>query len=149
MSELQIVRSEQLGQPLGMYSHGFITRQQGRLLYIAGQLAVGIGQELIGGGDLETQMRQVFANFGAVLEAAGLTFDHVVKFTTYLTSAEDIERFYAVRAQLFPVLFERRGYPPNTLLVVQRLVRPEFLIEVEGIAHESPAPTAVTGIQAA
>jgi enamine deaminase RidA (YjgF/YER057c/UK114 family) len=130
-----------------MYSHGFMTQPHGRLLFVAGQLAVGVNQELVGEGEFEEQMHQVFANFGAVLNAAGLTFDHVVKFTTYLISAEHIDRFYSVRAQMFPGMFTRRNYPPNTLLVVQRLVRPEFMIEVEGIAHEVPAPTAVTGIQ--
>jgi 2-iminobutanoate/2-iminopropanoate deaminase len=144
----QTVRSDRLGQPIGLYSHGFMTEPQGRLLYVAGQLAVGTAQELIGEGDFDAQMRQVFGNFGAVLEAAGLTFNHVVKFTTYLTTAEHIERFYALRERLFPSLFGRATYPPNTLLIVARLVRPEFMIEVEGIAHEAPASLVVAGIQA-
>src|ERR1700730_10435144 len=146
MKEQETARSDRLGQPIGMYSHGFMTQPQGRTLYVAGQLAVGVAQELVGEGDFDAQMRQVFDNFGAVLEAAGLTFDHVVKFPTYLTDAAHIGHFYAVRERLFPVLFGRRTYPPNTLLVVQRLVRPEFLIEVEGIAHEESAPLVVTGI---
>jgi enamine deaminase RidA (YjgF/YER057c/UK114 family) len=148
MKEQEAARSDRLGQPIGMYSHGFMTQPHGRMLYIAGQLAVGVAQELVGEGDFDAQMRQVFDNFGAVLEAAGLTFDHVVKFTTYLIDPTHIEHFYAVRESLFPVLFGRRAYPPNTLLVVQRLVRPEFMIEVEGIAHEESAPLVVTGITA-
>lgn len=148
MKDREILQSDQLGQPIGLYSHAFLAQPQGKELYVAGQLAVGTSQEVIGTDDFETQMQQVFANFGAVLQAAGFTFDHVVKFTTYLTSAGDIDHFYAVRARLFPDLFTQPDYPPNTLLVVQRLVQPEFLIEVEGIAREIPAPAVVTGIQA-
>jgi enamine deaminase RidA (YjgF/YER057c/UK114 family) len=41
----------------------------------------------------------------------------------------------SARAELFPKLFPAGAYPPNTLLVIERLVRPEFLIEVEAIAR--------------
>jgi enamine deaminase RidA (YjgF/YER057c/UK114 family) len=114
-------------------------------LYIAGQLAVGTGQKSVGEDDFEGQFRQVFANFGAVLEAADMTFDSVVKFTTYVTDPAHISEFYRVRAQVFPELFTGTEYPPNTLLVVQRLVRPEFLLEVEGIAVISEGMAVVRG----
>src|SRR5690348_15828287 len=126
--------SEKLGQPLGMYSHGFLSINNQRTLYVAGQLSAAPDGSSVGVGDFDAQFRQVFHNFGAVLEAAGMTFDHVVKFTTYLTDPDRISDFYRVRAEVFPTLFSFKERPPNTLLVVSRLVQPEFLIEVEGIA---------------
>ena len=148
MDERQKLHSDRIGQPIGLYSHGFLAPSHGSDLYVAGQLSVGVDGNSVGAGDFEIQMRQVFANFGAVLAAASLTFDHVVKFTTYLVNPDDIDNFYAVRAGLFPDLFSQPDYPPNTLLVVRRLVRPEFLIEVEGVARELPASAVVSGIPA-
>jgi enamine deaminase RidA (YjgF/YER057c/UK114 family) len=107
------LQSERLCQPIGLYSHGFVSAGVQRTLYVAGQLAVGAGQKSVGEDDFEGQFRQVFANFGAVLEAAGMTFDHVVKFTTYVTDPARISEFYRVRAKVFPGLFTATEYPPN------------------------------------
>jgi len=121
------------GPAQGLYSN-VTTVPSGSTVYIAGQLAVASDGSVAGRHDFEVQMRQVFANLGAVLSGLGLTFNHVVKFTTYLVHAQDIEKFMRVRAELFPHLFQGRQYPPNTLLVVDRLVKEEFLVEVEAVA---------------
>jgi hypothetical protein len=39
----------------------------------------------------------------------------------------------ALRRELFPKLFGSENYPPNTLLIVSRLVKPEFMVEVEAV----------------
>jgi enamine deaminase RidA (YjgF/YER057c/UK114 family) len=59
----------------------------------------------------------------------------VAKFTTYLVHSQDIERFMQVRAELFPKFFSGPLYPPNTLLIVDRLVKAEFLVEIEAVAR--------------
>lgn len=138
--------TEKLGQPLGMYSHGFLSHNPERTLYVAGQLSATVDGSSVGVGDFDAQFVQVFKNFGAVLEAAGMEFDNVVKFTTYLTSPDLIADFYRVRAQVFPTLFEAEEPPPNTLLIVSRLVQPEFLIEVEGIAAVAGSTEVITGV---
>jgi len=145
MTERSLLHTDRLGQPIGLYSHGFAADDVHRTLYVAGQLAVGADQASVGAGDFDAQVGQVFANFGAVLGAAGMTFDHVVKFTTYLVDPEHFAEFYRVRAGLFPTLFTGPDYPPNTLLTVTRLVRPEFLVEVEGVAVSSRRISAVRG----
>ena len=121
----------------GLYSHA-TTVPAGRTLHIAGQLSVGPDGGVVGKRDFDAQMRQVFDNLGTVLEGTGLGFNHIVKFTTYLVDTRDIERFMAIRAGLFPKLFGGEVYPPNTLLIVDRLVKEEFLIEVEAIAYADP-----------
>lgn len=117
----------------GLYSH--VARvEAGPLCFIAGQVAVGGDGTVVGKGDFAAQFRQVFENLGAVLRGLGLDFADVAKFTTYLVHSQDIERFMACRAELFPSLFPGKLYPPNTLLMIDRLVKEEFLIEVEAIA---------------
>lgn len=118
----------------GLYSH--LTRvKAGELIFIAGQLAVGNDGALVGAHDFAAQFQQVFDNLGAVLKAEGLDYNAVVKFTTYLVHSQDIDKFMPLRAALFPKLFKTAAYPPNTLLVVDRLVKESFLIEVEAVAR--------------
>ena len=118
----------------GLYSHvGKV--DSGPLLFIAGQLAVDARGAVVGKHDFEAQFAQVFDNLGAVLKGLGASFDDVIKFTTYLVHAQDIDKFMKARADLFPKLFHGAAYPPNTLLVVDRLVKEEFLIEVEAVAR--------------
>ena len=118
----------------GMYSH--VARMQpGEIAFIAGQVAVDASGNTLGVGDFGRQVQQVFENLGAILRDLGATFESVVQFTTYLTDAGSIPAWMSARAVLFPRLFASGAYPPNTLLVVSRLVKPEFLIEVEAIAR--------------
>jgi enamine deaminase RidA (YjgF/YER057c/UK114 family) len=136
-AKVQLLQPKGLGEPIGLYSHGALMSRPSRLLYVAGQLAVDREGQVVGAGDFDTQMRQVFTNLGHVLGDAGMEFADVLKFTTYLIAPDDVESFYATRAELFPTLFPTEAYPPNTLLVIQRLVRPEFLIEIEAVAGQS------------
>jgi enamine deaminase RidA (YjgF/YER057c/UK114 family) len=122
-----------LAKPLGAYSHVARARTS-ELVFIAGQVAVNEAGELVGKGDFGVQMRQVFDNLGRALRSEGLSFTNVTKFTTFLVHSQDIEEFMTVRKELFPKLYPSGQYPPNTLLVVDRLVGEHFLIEVEGIA---------------
>ena len=48
--------------------------------------------------------------------------------------AQDIAKFMQYREREFPRLFAGGAYPPNTLLIIDRLVREEFLIEVSAVA---------------
>jgi len=118
----------------GLYSH--LTRvKAGELIFVAGQLAVGADGAVVGVHDFEKQFQQVFDNLGAVLGAIGLDYNDVIKFTTYLVHSQDIDKFMPLRAALFPKLFKTPVYPPNTLLVVDRLVKESFLIEVEAVVR--------------
>src|SRR3954471_11684159 len=99
----------------GLYSHaGVVTG--GKLLFIAGQLAVGPAGEVVGKGDFAAQFHQVFQNLGDVLRGLGTDYNGVAKFTTYLVHSQDIDLFMPLRAALFPKLFKTSDYPPNTLL---------------------------------
>ena len=69
------------------------------------------------------------------------TMADVVRLQTFLVSADDIPAFMKARQELFPAYFPTGLYPPNTLLVVSRLVRPELRVEVEAMAvRRAPRP---------
>jgi enamine deaminase RidA (YjgF/YER057c/UK114 family) len=117
----------------GLYSHVTRVRGTGSLYYVAGQLSVGADGSVVGVDDFDRQFQQIFENLGAVLKGVGCKYTDVVKFTTYLVHSQDIAKFMRCRKALFPKLFGDGNYPPNTLLVIDRLVKEEFLIEVEAV----------------
>jgi enamine deaminase RidA (YjgF/YER057c/UK114 family) len=86
-----------------------------------------------GVGDFDAQFDCVFGNMRDVLAGLGLDFRSVIKFTTYLTDSGNIPDFMRLRAASFPEWFSGEIFPPNTLLIVDRLVKEEFLLEVEAV----------------
>lgn len=133
MADIRIVNPATLGEPLGQYSQ--ITRvKASEFLFIAGQLSADRDGNVVGRDDFDAQCVQVFANLGAALESQGASWGSIVQFTTYLVHSQDIPKFMAYRLREFPRLFPDGAYPPNTLLMVDRLVQEPFLVEVQAIA---------------
>lgn len=131
MPTIKHLNPDVLGTPLGQYSH--ITRvKASEFLFIAGQVGADKDGKLA--GDFDAQCAQAFANIAAALDSQGANFSNIVEFTTYLVHSQDIAKFMAYRSREFPRLFARSAYPPNTLLMIDRLVREEFLIEVSAVA---------------
>ena len=138
---MRAITGKALGPTLGMYSHGMVA-PGGELVVVAGQVGADRAGKLIGPGDVVAQTRQAFENVRAVLEAAGSGVRQIVRFQTFLTHAADIEGFMQARKELFPRYFPDGVYPPNTLLVVSRLVVPELLVEIEAMAVKPAGATA-------
>jgi enamine deaminase RidA (YjgF/YER057c/UK114 family) len=131
MADIRILNPDTLGKPLGQYSQ--ITRvKASEFLFIAGQ--VGADKDGKAAPDFDAQCAQTFANLGAALASQGAGFANVVEFTTYMVHSQDIAKFMAWRTREFPKLFPNGAYPPNTLLIIDRLVREDFLIEVSAVA---------------
>ena len=135
VSELSraIVNTDKAPQPIGAYSQAIRT-SPGELLFIAGQVAVNLDGNPVGVGDMTVQTRQVFENLGGILESVGATFSNVVEFTTYVVGRDSVQGFIAGRTEVYPEIFPDGDYPPNTLLVVDGLVREEFLLEIKAVA---------------
>jgi enamine deaminase RidA (YjgF/YER057c/UK114 family) len=132
-AEIKIANPPALGRPLGPYSH--VARvKAAEFVFIAGQVAVDRDGNVIGIGDFEAQCRQAFANLAAALASVGAGWGNIAQFTTYLVHSQDIGKFAAYRAREFPQLFPNGAYPPNTLLIVDRLVNEALLVEVQAIA---------------
>ncbi len=138
---IKVLVPKELGQPLGMYSHGVVA-PGGELVVVAGQVGMD-GAGRVAGADVGSQTRQALENVRAVLAAGGCAMRDVVRLQTFLTRAEDIEGFMQARREVFPKYFPDGAYPPNTLIVVSRLVRPELLVEIEAMAVKAKrAPVA-------
>jgi enamine deaminase RidA (YjgF/YER057c/UK114 family) len=131
MPQIQCFNPDGLAKPPGQYSQ--ITRvKASEFLFIAGQ--VGATKDGATSADFAAQCAQTFVNIGVALQSQGAGFANIVEFTTYLVHSQDIPKFMQYRTREFPRLFQGGAYPPNTLLVIDRLVREEFLIEVSAIA---------------
>ena len=109
------------------YSHA---GQAGDTLYIAGQVALDADGNIVGAGDIEAQVRQVWQNLKAVLAYAGGSVEDIVKITVFTTDIAHRPAIAAARDAVFP----NGSYPASTFLVVQSLARPELLVEIEAIA---------------
>jgi 2-iminobutanoate/2-iminopropanoate deaminase len=102
----------------------------GNTIYIAGQVSAGADGNVIGKGDAESQVRQVWRNIEAAVKAAGGTLQNVVKTTTYVTNIQYATAVRKVREELF----QASNPPTSTLLVVAGLASPDYMVEIEAIA---------------
>ncbi len=119
-----------IAAPASNYSHvASVDLGTARLLFIAGQVAIGPDGQLVGPGDIVEQTEQIFENIQAALAAHGATMQDVAKLTTFFANMEHRAQVSAVRARYFP-----DPAPPNTAVEVSRLAMAEWLIEIEAVA---------------
>jgi reactive intermediate/imine deaminase len=103
----------------------------GRTVYVSGQVALDRTGAIVGKGDLRAQAQQVFENLKACLEASGASFADVVKLNIFVLDASQVQVVRDVRDK-----YVDTAHPPaSTLVEVRRLVRDEFLIEIDAIAN--------------
>jgi enamine deaminase RidA (YjgF/YER057c/UK114 family) len=102
----------------------------GNTLYISGQLGLDLDGNLVGEGDANAQARRAWRNLVAILSEYGATLRHLVKTTTYITHWA----YRPLVAEARDEVFREPPYPPSTLVVVQGLAEPRFLVEIEAIA---------------
>jgi enamine deaminase RidA (YjgF/YER057c/UK114 family) len=118
--------------PPAGYSH--IARvNRGTTVYLAGQVSSDASGKLIGEGNFELQAEQVFANLKIAVEAAGGTMADIVKLNIYLVAEVDqseVPKLRAIRDRYVSVA----SPPASTLVVVTRLARPGWLLEIEAVA---------------
>jgi len=103
----------------------------GATVYISGQVPVDANGDLVGEGDFAAQARQVFSNLRLALRAVGGDFSNVARMTTYVVNytPELREALGAARSE---AMGDARA--ASTLVGVQALAVPGYLIEVEAIA---------------
>ena len=109
-----------------------VVAQGKRIIFVAGQVSQDREGKLVADGDLAGQARQVYANLGTALAAAGASAAEVVKLTTFVVNYRP-----EVRAQIAEAraAFLHGAPPPaSTLVGVQALAEPGYLIEIEAIA---------------
>ena len=108
------IRSGDAPDPVGPYSQAVEHRG---FVYVSGQIPLDPETGALVEDDIEVQTRRVLANLGAVLEAAGLSFSHVVRTTIYLTDLSHFPRVNRVYAETF----EREPKPARATVQVAAL----------------------------
>jgi enamine deaminase RidA (YjgF/YER057c/UK114 family) len=130
--QVTLFNPETMFKPTAGYSQ-IAEVKSGKLVYIAGQVPFDQAGQLVGKDNFLAQAEQVFKNLEAAVVAAGGTFDDVVKLNYFCVEGVDpslIPGILAIRDR-----FVNTKTPPiSTFVVVKRLVRPEWLIEIEAVA---------------
>ena len=96
----QEIRAENHHPPIGHYTDAV---RSGDLLYLSGCGPTGVDLEVVGGDDAGAQARQVYANIGKVLDAAGAQPRDVLSVTTYLTDPADGRAVDEAKREFFGV----------------------------------------------
>jgi 2-iminobutanoate/2-iminopropanoate deaminase len=111
---------------VGPYSHAV---KVGDLLFVSGQIPLDAATGQMVKGDILVETRQVMENLGAILTAAGATFEHVVKATIYMQDLGAFAAMNGVYAAYFP-----KGPPARVTVQVAALPR-GAQVEIDLIAH--------------
>jgi reactive intermediate/imine deaminase len=99
------------------------------VVFVSGQAPISPEGELVGAGDFDAQVRQVFDNLRAVLSGAGAGFEDVVKLTVFLTDMTQLRDYTRIKNEYFS-----GPQPASTAVGVTALARPEMAVEVEAFA---------------
>ncbi len=120
-----VIQTNKAPQAIGPYSQGILA---GDTLYVSGQIPVIPATGAIVSDKVEEQARQVMENVKAVVEAAGLTLDNVVKTSVFIKNMDDFGTINAVYSEYF-----KENCPARACVEVARLPK-DVLLEMEAIA---------------
>ena len=118
----QVIATGKAPQAIGPYSQAI---KAGSLLFCSGQIPLDPETGVLVEGDIATQTRRVFANIGAILEAAGASFNRVVKTTVFLADMDDFAAMNAVYATFFTdpaparSTIQAAGLPKNARIEIE------------------------------
>ena len=112
------------------YSQAVIT-DGGKIVWLAGVLAVADDSGKSLAGDLDGQVRQIFKNLNATLEKAGGKLSDMVQMTVFITDVRYGDRLTQLRREIFGDNF---NFPGSALITVTALAIPEAKVEIQGYA---------------
>jgi 2-iminobutanoate/2-iminopropanoate deaminase len=120
----KVIQTDKAPAAIGPYSQALI---HGDMLFASGQVPINPENGQVVEGDIKVQAEQVMKNVGAILDAAGVTYENVIKTTCFLKSMDDFAAFNEVYAKYFT------GKPARSCVAAQKLPK-DVLCEVEVIA---------------
>lgn len=124
----QVINTSQAPAPVGPYNQAISA--SGQMLFVSGQIPLNPSTgELVGDGDITQQTQQVLTNLKAILTAAGVTCENVVKTTVFLADMNDFATMNAVYSQYF----DEATAPARACVQVSRLPK-DVLVEIDCIA---------------
>ncbi len=119
------IQTNKAPQAIGPYSQGIAANG---FVFVSGQIPIDPATGSVSTGTIEEQARLVLKNIGAVLEAAGCSYDDVVKTTVLLQDMNDFAKMNAVYGEFFKL-----PCPARAAFQVARLPK-DVKIEIEAIA---------------
>ncbi|MBR5088725.1 MAG: RidA family protein [Ruminiclostridium sp.] len=122
---MQKIHTDNAPKAVGPYSQAIVT---GSLVFTSGQIAIDPATNAVEASDITGQTEQVMKNLGAILEAAGSSFDKAVKTTCFLADMGDFAAFNEIYGKYFTSL------PARSCVAVKTLPK-NVLVEVEVIAE--------------
>ena len=120
----EIIRTDKAPQAIGPYSQAI---RSGNFLFVSGQIAIDPQTATIIEGDIEAQTEQVLKNIAAIIEAAGMSLQDVVKCTCFLKDMNDFVKFNGIYENYFGEIL-----PARETVEVSRLPK-DVLVEVSAI----------------
>ncbi len=123
----KIIKTDKAPAPIGPYNQAVLVRDT---LYMSGQIAIDPTTGKLVEGTVQDEAKQVMKNLAAVLNAADMTFDNVVKTTIFLKDMNDFTKVNAVYGNYF----DEATAPARETVAVRDL--PKFVsVEIAMIAH--------------
>ena len=122
----KVIATAKAPSAIGPYSQGIAA--SGQILFVSGQIPIDPATGNLVEGGITAQTRQSLTNVKAVVEAAGLTMDHVAKTTVFLQNMADFAAMNAVYAEFFT----EGNYPARSAVEVGALPK-GALVEIETI----------------
>jgi len=127
VTDKDVVRTEAAPAPFQGAPYSQAIKANG-LVFVSGQLALEPGHAELRGGSIQEQTEQVFANLGAILEAAGSSLDRLVKTTVFLQNLDDFQGMNEVYAR------HVGDRPPARSTVEVARLPSGALVEIEAVA---------------
>lgn len=124
----QIIHTPNAPAPIGPYSQAV---RMGNTVYTSGQIAIDPKTGQLVSGSIAEETHQVMRNMKAVLEAAGLSFDQVLKSTIFITNMDD---FGAIN-EVYGSYFDADTAPARETVQVARLPK-DVRVEISMIAAD-------------
>lgn len=120
----RIISTEAAPAAIGPYSQAVMVND---MLYASGQIPVDPVTGEIAGDTIETQAEQVMKNVGAVLQAADMAYENVIKTTCFIADMKDFAAFNEIYAKYFT------GCPARSCVAVKEIPK-KVLCEIEVVA---------------
>ena len=115
------------------YGYSQVVQAEGsKIIYCAGQTAWDTEQNIIGPNDFRVQTRKTLENVGYALEAASATPEDIISLRIYIVDYE-LEKLSILSEEL-KSFFGPDNFPANSVLGIDKLALPEFMIEIEAMA---------------
>ncbi len=128
METKQVGNPKELPQPAGVWSNVVVSKP-GRMVFVAGLLAVDGQRNIVGPGDIRAQTRQVCENLKTALASVGAEISDVVRVDVYIADMKHFDAIHEIRRQYFT-----KDPPASTMVEVSRFTKEEALIEITAIA---------------